>query len=307
MKDYLKYYYNLDIESIKEYYEGSIFIWNKKKYFFLLWNRETKELEEILSIIEKCLNNRINVMKPIKNNKNNYITIINDKQYILLENEVFNKEYDIIEMINQKRLLGVNQNSYKALDRSNWYQLWQEKLDYFEYQVHEMGKKYPLLMSLFSYYDALAENAISYVKQAQKIYVPTQKVISHKRVLYPNQSTSFDNPLNFIIDIEVRDIGEYIKHLALSNIDYALIDLKTYIETEKPNIYSLSMLYARLLYPSYYLDMHEKIVNKSEEEQKLTELIDTIPKYETFLKKAWLLINNYAPIEKIDWIIKKKL
>ena len=86
-----------------------------------------------------------------------------------------------------------------------------------------------------------------------------------------------------------------------------LIELKAFIELRHPDLYSLSMLYARLLYPSYYFDLHEKIINKDENEEELLPIIDAIPKQEKFLKEAWYLIRNYAPIEGIEWIIKKEL
>ena len=177
-------------------------------------------------------------------------------------------------------------------------------MDYLEYQVHELGKKYPVILSSFNYFDALAENAISYVREAQKYKTPIKKVLSHKRIMYPNLNVNYDNPLSFVIDIEVRDISEFIKHMALENIDYALIDLKSYIEIVKPDIYSLSMLYARLLYPSYYFDAQEKIINENSDEKQIIKIIDQINSYEVFLKKAWELIRSYVPIEEIEWVLK---
>lgn len=128
--------------------------------------------------------------------------------------------------------------------------------------------------------------------------------MSHRRVAYPNYRLNFDNPLNFIFDIEVRDIAEYLKSMALQEPKYALIDLKTYLTMRKPDIYQASMLYARLFYPSYYFDYHEKIINQNTSENVLLPILDRVDEYETFLKDAWYLIHEFVPIEPILWILK---
>lgn len=66
------------------------------------------------------------------------------------------------------------------------------------------------------------------------------------------------------------------------------------------------MLYARLLYPSYYFDIYENVMNHTEEEEKLIPIIDLASEYEVFLKEAYIEINKYAPIEGINWILNKK-
>ena len=86
----------------------------------------------------------------------------------------------------------------------------------------------------------------------------------------------------------------------------ALIDLKAYIDLRKPDAYSSSMLFARLLYPSYYFDLHERIMEADEKEEKLLPIIDQVEAYELFLKKAWNLLNSYSPIEPVAWILKEE-
>ena len=63
------------------------------------------------------------------------------------------------------------------------------------------------------------------------------------------------------------------------------------------------MLYARLLYPSYYFDIYEEVMNKERNEEDLVSIIKKSSAYEIFLKEAYLEITKYAPIEKIDWLI----
>ena len=62
------------------------------------------------------------------------------------------------------------------------------------------------------------------------------------------------------------------------------------------------MLFARLLYPSYYFDIYEKIVNTNDKSEKLLKVISLNVEYEKFLKKAYELISTYAPLENIEWL-----
>ena len=306
MKDQIQYFYNIKDIELKEANDYYYFKWNHNDYYFYKINKENSELEILFKIVEERNQKQIKTFQPIQNQFHSFLTYINQEAYILFEYNDAKKEYSILDMIQCQRKQIINETNI-ILDRSNWIYLWSEKIDYLEYQVHELGKKYPIIINSFSYYIGLAENAICYAKQAQKYTHNSKKVLSHRRVLYPNYGVHYDNPLNFIVDIEVRDIGEFIKYLALENIEYALIDLKTYIETEKLNIYNLSMLFARLLYPSYYFDIHEKIINMNKPEESILKIVGKSEYYEIFLKKAWQLLRTYAPIEEIQWIIKKEL
>ena len=63
------------------------------------------------------------------------------------------------------------------------------------------------------------------------------------------------------------------------------------------------MLYARLLYPSYYFDIYEDVMNNDRNEEDLVSIVSKCNSYELFLKEAYLEISKYAPIEKVDWLI----
>ena len=63
------------------------------------------------------------------------------------------------------------------------------------------------------------------------------------------------------------------------------------------------MLFARLLYPSYYFDLYDAIMNHDESEEKLISIIAKVDDFELFLKEAYLEISKYASIDKINWLI----
>ena len=135
--------------------------------------------------------------------------------------------------------------------------------------------------------------------------IDSRVVLSHRRVFYPNYKLNFFNPLSFVFDLEVRDIAEYLKAMFFTiDTEYEVLeDLKCYLSIKRLSIYDASMLYARLLYPSYYFDIYEEVMNKDRNEEDLIKIIKKANLYEDFLKAAYLEINKYAAIEKIDWII----
>ena len=217
------------------------------------------------------------------------------------------EEYDIFDIANIASKLQLN-NKNSRLYRNNWGSLWMQKMDYFEYQIRELALDKSVVKDSFSYYVGLAENAISYVNNTNFKYRAFNApiVLSHRRVFYPNYKLNFLNPLSFIFDLEVRDIAEYLKSLFFSDDEFedvAFEDLVYYLKLRRLSIYQYSMLYARLLYPSYYFDIYEEVMNKDRDEEDLVLIINKNQKYEEFLKKTYLEITKYAPIEKIDWLI----
>ena len=208
-----------------------------------------------------------------------------------------------MEIIENNKKLKLNDTS-SNLYRNNWSKLWQDKIDYLEYQISELGHDKEIIINSFSYYIGLAENAIELVNHTQK-NVKSSSLdyisLSHRRIFYPNYKLNYYNPLSFIFDLEVRDIAEYLKAYFFSNQD-AFLELTTYLKTVKLGLYSYQMLYARLLYPSYYFDLYTEIMEKNKNQDALLNIITKVDDYETFLKKAYLEISKYAPIEKIEWL-----
>ena len=215
-----------------------------------------------------------------------------------------NKEIDLIDIVNFQNGLILNPEKSK-LYRNDWANLWSEKIDYFEYQVREIGKEKELILNSFSYYVGLAENAISYVNNTNENYKGEYLLkLSHKRVYYPNYAINFYNPLSFIFVLRIRDVAEYIKNSFFKK-ENGYLELEYYLKTNKLSNYEYRMLYARLLYPSYYFDLYEKIMDNELEEDVLIDIISLVNEYEIFLKKVFILINQYSPIDQIEWIMKK--
>lgn len=305
MKDTLEYYYRLDIDEIEELDGKYHFKINNQNYFFVFYNRGLEELEDIINVSSEMFRKGINVNKLLLNINNSYLTKVGEYNYILFSVTNLNEEYDIFDMvkISDKLILNYNKSN---LYRNNWGKLWSEKVDYFEYQVRELSVEKTVVKSSFSYYIGLAENAISYVNSTTLKYGGeyARIVLSHRRIFYPNIKLNYLNPLSFIFDLEVRDIAEYLKTMFFKeNIDFCIEELASYLKIRHLSMYEYQMLYARLLYPTYYFDLYDNVMNKDESEENLVNVIKRCNEFEEFLKKAYLEISKYARIDKIEWII----
>lgn len=307
MKETLEYYYGLDIESIEELDGKYHFKIENQDYFFVFYNRGIEELEDIINVSNEMVKKGINVHKILINRNNSFLTKVGEYNYILFAVSNINEEYDIFDMVKISEKLILNNNK-SNLYRNNWGTLWSEKIDYFEYQVRELSIEKEVVKSSFSYYVGLAENAISYVNNTNMKYGGDayRIVLSHRRVFYPNYKLNYLNPLSFVFDLEVRDIAEYLKAMFFKkDISFCLDELSSYLKIRHLSLYEYQMFYARLLYPTYYFDVYESVMNKNGDEEQLVNIIKKCDSYEEFLKKAYLEISKYARIDKIEWIINQ--
>lgn len=301
MKESIEYYYNLTIDELfieKDVYHFKL---KNRDFYFNYFPRDVKDLEDIIKCNIELKNHGINTHIILKNINNDYLTKIEDQNYILIE--VINKGEiisisDIIDY-NRKFILIDSSNLY----RNNWSYLWQTKIDYIESQLKEI-KTNIIIENSIDYYIGLAENAIYYVNIIEKKYPISNLdkiVLSRKRIYFPNYKLNYLNPLSFIFDLEVRDVAEYIKSYFFAG-ENAMVELETFLKSTHLTTYSYNMLFARLLYPSYYFDIYEKIVNTNEKSEKILKVISLNEEYEKFLKKAYELISKYAPLENIEWL-----
>lgn len=309
MKEIINYYYNFDCIDIEENSNYSSFEYCGDIFYFVFFNRGKEELDDILAICDELLMKGIKVHSLVKNRFNEYITKVAENNYVLFKiNCNKNEIISIIDIINNINIFKLNKVNSK-LYRNNWGELWSKKIDYFEFQIREIGKDKSIILNSFGYYVGMAENAISYVNKINKVIGISEYdniTLSHRRIFYPNTNLNYYNPLSFIFDLEVRDIAESLK-IGFFNNEDSILDLRTYLKSRKLTSYSYHMLYARLLYPSYYFDIYENIMNNNLDEEKIIPIINKVNDYELFLNMAYFEISKYTNLERIDWIIKKEL
>lgn len=304
MKNNIMYYYNIRIDNITQNNNNYYFTINNDNYCFTIYTRDIKESDAIYKLNKYMLSSNILVHEIIPNKDNYVVTIINNIPYIL---------YKIY--INKNKKLTINELTYlsnytyqvdKILTRNNWNILWSNKIDYFEYQINQMGKKYPILVDTFAYFTGLAENAISYVKYTTletQIETSDNPVISHRKI--NNTTQSLYNPLNIILDHKSRDIAEYIKLSFLNKNTNIYQELDSYFSNNYYSEYGLRLLYARIIYPSFYFDMYEQIIQGLRKESDLLNIVTLLDDYELYLKEMYYYLKKYHNIPEIDWITKK--
>ena len=301
MKNSIEYFYNFPNITIYEYKDKITFSYDNNEYHFIINNRNYNELEQLYN-----LTNNINVYyKIIKNKNNSIITNINNKEYILLRIEGdYKREITLKDIIITPN---INKELYPELKRNNWSILLQNKIDFFIYQREHIKKKYLRIDEVLDYYIGMTENAISYFNEAINIKGTINELhitISHKRIK-ENNIYQIYNPLNIIIDHKARDISEYLKLLFVEKtykekekfINYMLTNIKF-------NEYDYRLLIARMMYPSFFFDKYEEIVNKTNKEEEIIPILKRMKEYEEYLKKIYNIILKKIKIPKIEWIFK---
>ena len=283
---------------------------NNVTYFWVQYNREEKDLNELLPILNELNKLGRNIHKVIITKEGHYLVKVEDKVYVLLEVRGLLTEklsiYDILIDNDRYALNPLIVSKYQ----NNWAELWSKKIDYYEYQIRELGKDKEEIIKSFSYFVGLAENAIAYVNMAfidnEKIKEVGKIVLAHRRVAYPNLNINYNNPLSLVVDYEVRDVGGFVKSAFWAGVD-ALDILENFLKYRKLNSLEAKLLYGRILYPSYYFDVYEDDIIDNEESDKVVEITSNIKELEIFLVDVYYLINKYVPIPPIDWLRKKGL
>ena len=292
MKNVIYNYYNILLTDINESNDNYYFYYNSNLYVFYLIENIPEIINEIYNFL---IENNIDSYKIIANKDNNLITTINNKNYALLHLKGLLK-YEI----------KFEEFKYYPIDKQNhnWGTLWSNKLDYYEIQIRELGKKYQTLLNSFGFFKGIAENAILYYNLTEKKFNDEVPVaIVHNRMNYPEYEKDYNNPLNFVIDYYIRDISEYIKSYTISDY-YNLENIITLINKLTLNSKSFNLLYSRLLYPTFYFDEYDKIILGREEDNKIINVINKIQNYLEMLKKIFIVFNNKYEMFNIEWLNK---
>lgn len=298
MLDYINYFYNLYPPLLNKENENYVFFVGNEKYYLTPYKRELSEIKDLVELNKRMISNNSLVHEIIINKFNEPISVISNENYVLLRvyvNDIKKIDInDIIYMLNEN----VDLSGLKSLLRTNWVSLWSNKVDYIEYQMGHLIKKYPFLNNTIDYYLGLCENAITYIenlKMFSDYKIPIG--ISHKRIT--KDATLFDlyNPLNLIIDYKVRNIAEYLKDAFFKDEDVNHI-LNIIFKNFWFDKLNLSLLVARLLYPSYYFDLFEEIIDKELDENIVFSLTKKSSKYEEFID---LIIKN-CNLQNLQWL-----
>lgn len=290
MKNLINYYYGILINDFKKINDKFVFVVEGKDYEFIpFYGNVNKFYDNYLLLIS----NKKYCHEILFNKDNNLLTIYNNKQYIL-----FKKNICIDNFVNLKEIVNYDVRVHGEYS-FDWKKLWIEKIDYYEYQMSQLASKYKTLKNSFDYYIGLSETAISLLNYINEKNI--KYYICHKRISENEKLDSFFSPVNIIIDSRVRDIAEFIKALYfnkkinLENIIYNIDNLSF--------DYTESVLFlSRMIYPSYYFDIYDQIMQEKISEEKIEMYIKKNASYETFLKQLYEYIKTKYKLPQIEWL-----
>ena len=298
MKNALFYYYQVNITKLKKKKKYYYFEDNNYLYYVISINKPMDYINEVISLNRMLINTKI--MQIIYNLNNSPISFINNQYYILLSCNK-NVKFSLEDLYNPLYCNG-EMLKLRTLNHSNWDKLWTSKIDYFEYQKDYIKVKYPILYKSLDYFIGLGENAIAYFYAVNHYLTKEYNdilVISRRRVNL--RDISFFNPLNLVIDHRARDVGEYLKYIFIEDT-YSYEVIEELLDNLNFSIYQYSLLIARLLFPSFYFDIYEDIVNGYTKEKEIIKILNRADEYQEFLKYIYNYINKKKSIIKIDWL-----
>ena len=298
MKNIIEYYYNLRIDELHNKNDTYYFNINNNNFILKPYTGNIERSYDIYKL-NTIMSNKFNIDNIILNKYNNPLTKINDNFYILTSNK---KEKKLtLPLISNMALNNIN---IESLERNKWEVLWENKVDYYEMQLGENEKKYPLIRESFDYFVGLAENAISYLVNTKLELKPTindQKVVSHNNI-----EISLNEPSNLILDHKARDVAEYIKYSFFNNNQNIYNELNEYCYHHYDSPYGIRVLFSRILYPSFYFNTYDKIISGKVEEQELNKIISKINNYEIYLYNIYLYLRKYYNIPSVEWLKKTR-
>ena len=298
MKNAINYYYNLIVENIHQVGEIYYFNYDNNRYYLVLYKDDPKKLENIFILHKNILDSGIYTHQIILNKNNDIATIVNNKMYILIKTQYNDEKVDYYRILSFFNLR-INRNNKKTIENQNWAILWEEKNDYLEYLMSQIGEKYPQLRESFSYYIGLGETSIQLANTIIMDNIP--KIVAHKRIKSDDTLFEIYNPLNFIIDSRVRDIAEYFKSAFFNNEDIDN-DLKNFLANKVLTKEEHILFFARMLYPTYYFDLFEDIISEKKNEKEIKKITKLLNNYEILLKKIYLYYKKTIRIIPIEWL-----
>ena len=297
MNNAILFFYNINIQEIKRINNNYYFTYQQNNYVIYKYNRDISEINEIYELNIELLSKGLIGYEIIPNKTNELIFLYENNYYVLMKiPNIKNKKITYEDILSFNFIQ--NQNKYKKIDKSNWNQNWSKKIDYIIYQFSQIKNKHKEIDSSIDYFIGIWENAISYYNDT--ISNKNKKYVAHIRIENDMDLLEYLNPINFVIDYKERDIGEYLKTYVINN-NYTENMIDTILKYT--NQEGIVLLISRLLFPSYYFDLYENIIEGKTKEEEINVIVkkhyNVLNLIKYIFKKYW----DYN-IPYINWIKK---
>ena len=251
---------------------------------------------EILQIY-RVINNDANYDNIVLNVKNQLITYIDGKNYILVRLSKNSANYNLYNQIEKSKIVYLQNEMIDKITKTNWDILWSKKIDYIEYQLNNLDNDNIVFNSVW-YYIGMAENAISYVNETFSLSSNHRLYVSHKRI----NEQFFNNPLNLIVDYRSRDISEYLKYIFLKK-EYDYIEIKEKLQKLNLDEFLCRMIYGRLFFVTFYFDIFDSVMNGNKENKLLLRnIINRADEYEDYINSIYDILAQIKKIPRIGWV-----
>ena len=251
---------------------------------------------EILQI-NRVINNDANYDNIVLNIKNQLITYIDGKNYILVRLSKNSANYNLYNQIEKSKIVYLPNEMIDKITKTNWDILWSKKIDYIEYQLNNLDNDNIVFNSVW-YYIGMAENAISYVNETLSLSSNHRLYVSHKRI----NEQFFNNPLNLIVDYRSRDISEYLKYMFLKK-EYDYIEIKEKLQKLNLDEFLCRMIYGRLFFVTFYFDIFDSVMNGNKENKLLLRnIINRADEYEDYINSIYDILAQIKKIPRIGWV-----
>lgn len=300
MKNIINYYYNLKISDIRQRDGVTYFFINNIKYVFIPYTKDLEMIRGIYELNDILIKKNIYVHQIILNIHGQILTYVNNEYYILLKILYPDNKISLNDIL---YLNNIELSQPESLIRNTWGRLWSDKNDYLEYQISQLGKKHPIIRESFSYYLGLAETSISLVNSLNTKNV--KLFLSHIRIKEKDSLFELYNPLNMILDYRIRDSAEYFKDKFFCGKSI-IEELNYFLAYNHLSYEEWVLFFARLIYPSYYFDVYEDIINGKDAESRIKDIIDKHEEYENILLTIYFNLRNYPNFPIIDYFENKK-
>lgn len=303
MKNIINYFYDIYPDKIYEKNGVIYFFVDEVKYYFVEFRRNIEDLNFLVEITNHLYMSGTKIHTFVENKSNAYFVTYNKENYVLLKvNCEETEEIDLFDIIKFNNLVSTTKGN--ILSKNDWSARWSAQVDSYEKQIGEYNTEYKSLVSHFDYYVGLAENAIAYLNNIEEKEENKIVNLSHKKIYLPLNEGMLYNPLNLLFDSFVRDIAEYIKinfFAGKLNMD----EVDKVINSYNLSLADAKLLYARLLYPTYYFDLFDKVIEGVKKESEFLKMAERSDEYEYFLYDFYQILKKGYNLEEIEWVVNK--
>ena len=143
----------------------------------------------------------------------------------------------------------------------------------------------------------MAEKSFILLNQRSNAKISTSQM--HDRIPYNSKGCEWYNPSEITLDSKIRDISEYLKErlFVLDDIE----QIAYYFQYNRINAEEATLFLSRLLFPTYYFDICEKII-EGENDTILIQKLNRIELFELNLKKVYTFLKANYKIPEIEWL-----